>query len=85
MNNKKNIAVLGAGKMGLGIAQLFASKGHQVKVIYVYDDNGYLLKNGWHKLDGVWYYTDAKGRAYTGERKINGTTYWFANDGIWVK
>ena len=38
MNNKKNIAVLGAGKMGLGIAQLFASKGHQVKVIYVYDD-----------------------------------------------
>ena len=53
--------------------------------IYVYDDNGYLLKNGWHKLHGVWYYTDAKGRAYTGERKINGTTYWFANDGIWVK
>ena len=38
MNNKKNVAVLGAGKMGLGIAQLFATKGHQVKVIYVYDD-----------------------------------------------
>ena len=36
--SKKNIAVLGAGKMGLGIAQLFATKGHQVKVIYVYDD-----------------------------------------------
>ena len=53
--------------------------------IYVYDDNGYLLKNGWHKLHGVWYYTDAKGRAYTGERKINGTTYWFTNSGIWVK
>ena len=53
--------------------------------MYVYDDNGYLLKNGWHKLHGVWYYTDAKGRAYTGERKINGTTYWFTNDGIWVK
>lgn len=53
--------------------------------IYVYDDNGYLLKNGWHKLHGVWYYTDAKGRAYTGERKINGTKYWFTNDGIWVK
>ncbi len=38
MSNKKNVAVLGAGKMGLGIAQLFATKGHQVKVIYVYDD-----------------------------------------------
>lgn len=38
MSEKKNIAVLGAGKMGLGIAQLFASRGHEVKVIYVYDD-----------------------------------------------
>ena len=53
--------------------------------IYVYDDNGYLLKNGWHKLHGVWYYTDAKGRAYTGERKINGTKYWFTDEGVWVK
>ena len=53
--------------------------------IYVYDDNGYLLKNGWHKLYGVWYYTDAKGRAYTGERKINGTKYWFTDEGVWVK
>ena len=32
------MAVLGAGKMGLGIAQLFATRGHEVKVIYVYDD-----------------------------------------------
>lgn len=38
MSEKKNVAVLGAGKMGLGIAQLFATKGHAVKVIYVYDD-----------------------------------------------
>ena len=35
---KKNISVLGAGKMGLGIAQLFATKGHDVRVIYVADD-----------------------------------------------
>ncbi|QAT41753.1 3-hydroxyacyl-CoA dehydrogenase family protein [Aminipila luticellarii] len=38
MNQNKNIAVLGAGKMGLGITQLFASKGYPVKVIYVFDD-----------------------------------------------
>jgi len=38
MNDCNNIAVLGAGKMGLGIAQLFATKGYQVKVIYVFDD-----------------------------------------------
>ena len=35
---KKNIAVLGAGMMGTGIAQLFAAKGHKVMLIYVYDD-----------------------------------------------
>lgn len=35
---KARVAVLGAGKMGLGIAQLFATRGHEVKVIYVYDD-----------------------------------------------
>ncbi len=38
MNQCKKIAVLGAGKMGLGISQLFASKGYHVKVIYVFDD-----------------------------------------------
>ena len=38
MEAKKKIAVLGAGKMGLGIAQLFATKGYEVRVIYVYDD-----------------------------------------------
>lgn len=38
MSSKKRVAVLGAGKMGLGIAQLFATQGHEVKVIYVYDD-----------------------------------------------
>ena len=35
---KKNVAVLGAGMMGTGIAQLFAAKGHKVMLIYVYDD-----------------------------------------------
>lgn len=38
MSEKKRVAVLGAGKMGLGIAQLFATKGYDVRVIYVYDD-----------------------------------------------
>ena len=38
MSNKKNVAVLGAGVMGTGIAQLFASKGYPVTIIYVYDD-----------------------------------------------
>lgn len=68
-----------SGQMATGTMETLSGE------IYVFDDNGYLLKNGWHELDGVWYYTDAKGRAYTGERKINGTTYWFTNSGVWVK
>lgn len=35
---KKRIAVLGAGVMGTGIAQAFATKGHETMIIYVYDD-----------------------------------------------
>ena len=38
MSNKKKIAVLGAGVMGTGIGQTFAMKGHEVMMIYVYDD-----------------------------------------------
>ena len=38
MEQKKKIAVLGAGVMGTGIAQLFATKGYPVTIIYVYDD-----------------------------------------------
>ena len=53
--------------------------------IYLYDENGYLLKNGWHKFDGDWYYTDAKGKVYTGERSIGGKTYWFNEGGVWIK
>ena len=38
MAEKKKIAILGAGTMGVGIAQMFAAAGHDVKLIYVYDD-----------------------------------------------
>ena len=38
MEDKKKIAVLGAGTMGTGIGQTFAMKGHEVMLIYVYDD-----------------------------------------------
>ena len=38
MSEKKKVAVLGAGVMGTGIAQAFAMKGHEVMIIFVYDD-----------------------------------------------
>ena len=36
MNEK--IGIIGGGKMGVGIGQLFASKGHEVKILYVGND-----------------------------------------------
>lgn len=36
--NNWNIGVIGGGKMGVGIAQLFATKGYSVMVIYVGND-----------------------------------------------
>ena len=38
LKQKKRVAILGAGVMGTGIAQTFAAKGHEVMMIYVYDD-----------------------------------------------
>lgn len=38
MSDKKKIAILGAGVMGTGIGQTFAEAGHEVMMIYVYDD-----------------------------------------------
>jgi 3-hydroxybutyryl-CoA dehydrogenase len=36
--DKKHVAVLGAGKMSLGIAQLFATKGYPVKIVDINND-----------------------------------------------
>ena len=33
--SKERIAIIGGGKMGVGIGQLFATKGHEVKIVYV--------------------------------------------------
>ena len=38
MADKKKIALLGAGTMGIGIAQMFAQAGHELKLNYLYDD-----------------------------------------------
>jgi 3-hydroxybutyryl-CoA dehydrogenase len=38
MSNLKNIAVIGAGMMGHGVAQIFASRGHRVALLDVSDE-----------------------------------------------
>lgn len=52
---------------------------------YMYDENGYLYKKGWIKMDGIWYYAGTSGVLYTGEHKIGGKTYWFNSMGEWIK
>ena len=53
---------------------------------YLFDENGILQKNGWKLYEGAWYYTGSTGRFYTGERKINGKTYWFDKySGEWIR
>lgn len=53
--------------------------------IYMFDENGHLVKNQWTFRWGNWYYASASGRLYTGERTINGAKYWFGEDGVWIK
>lgn len=52
---------------------------------YLFDGSGAMVKGGWAKVDGYWYYASSNGRLYTGERTINGKKYWFTGSGIWVK
>ncbi|MFR8016848.1 MAG: hypothetical protein ACLU48_09875 [Clostridiaceae bacterium] len=46
---------------------------------YRFDKGGYMI-TGWYQDAGTgrWYYLDASGAMVTGERKIDGTTYHFA-------
>lgn len=54
--------------------------------VYLFDDNGILQKNGWKLYRGTWYYAGSTGRLYTGERKIDGKTYWFDQyGGEWLR
>ena len=50
-----------------------------------FDDNGYLMKNGWVTDGHFWYYADSIGNLYTGERKIDGKTYFFDYKGCLIK
>ena len=52
---------------------------------YAFDNDGHLRKNQWFVEDGSWYYAGSTGHLYRGERKIGNKTYWFTNDGRWVK
>ncbi len=46
--------------------------------------NGYMVKNTWIKDGGKWYYLDANGYMVKGKRTIDGKTYTFNSEGVWV-
>ena len=49
------------------------------------DTSGWYAKNRWQKIDGKWYYFNARGYMVTGNVKIGGKTYLFDQNGVWVK
>ena len=52
------------------------------KNYYYADQKGILVTSGWYTLpSGKKYYFDSAGRAYTGKRTINKTTYYFDSNG----
>lgn len=60
------------------------SKGWWFGTIKGFGGNWY-AKSQWLNLDGKWYYFDAKGYMVTGTQTINGKTYTFNKNGVWVK
>ena len=54
---------------------------------FLYGNSGARLYNSWYynEIEKEWYYADASGRPLYGEHQIDGTTYWFNDDGVWVK
>lgn len=77
------------GKLGnyyMSYGQMITGVYGSSSALYLFDENGILQKNGWKLYQGAWYYAGSSGRLYTGERKINGKTYWFdKHSGEWIR
>ena len=52
--------------------------------LYMFDQNGLLVRNQWYKYEGDWYYVNDYGRVLTGEHTIGGVKYYFNNWGVLV-
>jgi len=48
------------------------------------DSEGSMTKEAWVCTDGCWYYLDDEGYMVTGSYDIDGTSYYFDENGIWV-
>jgi lactocepin len=43
-----------------------------------------MVYSQWVQDGGKWYYIDANGYMVTGTQKINGKTYKFNSNGVWI-
>ncbi len=48
------------------------------------DANGRMMANYWLQWNGNWYYLDENGYMVTGTKVINGKTYKFTSNGVWI-
>ncbi len=48
------------------------------------DANGRMMTNSWLQWNGNWYYLDENGYMVTGTKVINGKTYKFNSNGVWI-
>ena len=48
------------------------------------DADGYAIANQWKQIGGKWYYFDGNARMVTGTQVINGKTYKFDSNGVWI-
>ena len=48
------------------------------------DAQGRMMTNSWLQWNGNWYYLDENGYMVTGTKVINGKTYKFASNGVWI-
>ena len=47
--------------------------------------DGRMITSDWQKISNKWYYFDSAGHMVTGTQTINGKSYTFDNNGVWIK
>lgn len=83
----KGTYFLRSGERLTGIADLTSYIQAQSDVVsdynwlYAFDEEGYLLKEGWTDIEGERYYVNEEGRLYIGTIEVDGVYYAFGSDG----
>ena len=80
--------VYGFGYRGRLLRNAAVQANNGSSVFYWIGSDGTVSRTaGWKHSNNTkaWYYTDATGRCLTGIQKINGSTYYFDYNGVWLR